>query len=488
MVSKEHTPQSVESTQPKRRESFPFLEGVPPEETFVVARKNLRSIFSDKDKRQPKLVDKKGQDLYDTYGRGTCLSVLARVEHISRELKAVLETSDILNPNSTEPVSDETVEEVRRLMLRLTPLGGTASDEVWDEYPKYVKNHDVKQARAYGYRPKRRKKGEYDPGLQTYLYPKWDEPQRGEEGVVPQELNFYHRLLTHVSLAPVFVEKMLTPINEYLEKANREGRQLPDATFGYLKQEDGTYRTIDPNRMKVRMLLHDIGRWATHHQYLHESLPDLIAHHLGIQPPLIKYEFDHELRYLSESTHFVYPQNMPIEEIIFHFIDFISKRADEGDLNSTEIRQLGQLVEHAIVRAVGYNGKLAEYKDFVAGKMEALGLEKTDDLDINLKVAKAMELLGHGSETDYQARFFHREMLFLQLVIPFFDGGTGSGGILKEVGSSLTKIIAEGQKEFEDLLDSGDLLVEKRLDPAERTRQAQMMRSMEATLRGEQTD
>lgn len=476
MVSKEHTLRSDESSQAKKRESFPFLEGVAPEDTFVVARKHVQEIFSDKEKAEPKLVDKKGRDLYDTYGRAACFSVLARVEHIAKELKSTLERTDILNPESTTPVSDETVEEVRRLILRLTPLGGAASDEVWENYPKYVKKHDLQQAKAYGYRPKRLKKDEHDPGLQTYLYPKWDESSRGEAGVTPQELNFYHRLATHVSLAPVFVDEMLGPVNRFLEKANQEGRTLPEATFGYLRNSDGTYRTIDPNRMKVRMLLHDIGRWATHHQYLHESLPDLIAHYLGIQPPLIKHEFDHELRYLSKSAHFVYPQNMPIEEIIFHFIDFIAKRADEGDLNSTEIRQLDQLVEHAIVRAVGYNGKLEEYKKFRAGNPKA---------NTTQKVAKAMKLLGAGTESDYQARFFNREMMFLQLVIPFFDGGAGDPGILEEVGSSLSEIIVNGQKKFEDLLDSGDLFAEQRLSESERQKQAEYSRMMSKVLNGE---
>lgn len=478
MFGKEQLGHHISKEQEKKgRKTFSFLEGVSPEETFVVARKNLREIFSDKDAVEPKLVDKQGKDLYDEYGRAACLSVLARVEHIARELKGTLDRTDILNPDSTTPVSDETVEEIRRLILRLTPLGGTASDEVWDNYPKYVKQHDLKQARAYGYQPKRRKKGEYDPGLQTYLYPKWDEPRRGDEGVTPQELNFYHRLATHVSLAPEFVDEMLGPINRYLQKANAEGKALPDATFGYLRNDDGTYKTIDPNRMKVRMLLHDIGRWATHHQYLHESLPDLIAHHLGIQPPLIKYEFDHQLRYLSESAHFVYPQNMPIEEIIFHFIDFISKRADEDDLDSTEIRQLDQLVEHAIVRAVGYNGKQEEYKAFIEKNPKASSTQKT---------AKAMKLLGEGTESDYQARFFNREMMFLQLVIPFFDGGAGDPGILEEVGSSLSEIIANGEKRFEDLVDSGDLLVEQRLSESERQKHAEYARSMTAALNGEE--
>lgn len=442
----------VES-QPKPRETFPFLEGVPPENTFTVAREHVADIFSDQAAEDPKLVDKKGRDLFGEYGSDACLSVLARTEHIARELKKVLDGTGILDKKNTAPVTDQTVEAVRKLLLDLTPLGGTASEEVWSKYPPSTREYDRAQARKYGYSTTN------TSGI--YMYPDWDQMERAEDpaafaaaGHTPQELNFYHRVMTHVTLTPVFIEKMIGPINQLIEKANRGEATLEEGPFGYLRQGDGTYKTIDINRMKVRMLLHDIGRWATHHQYLHESLPDLIAHFLGFTPPLIQYEFDHELRYFSEDEAQVYPENIKIEETVFHFVDFNTKRADEGDLESTELRELEQLVEHAIVRAVGYNGKQREYREFV----------EQENPSLEGKVKKALELLTDGGEraSSHQIQFVIREIIFLQRVIPFFNGNGVIKGVFEDVGARLEDVIDASEKEFERLIDSGDFYAYRR--------------------------
>lgn len=453
-----HTAEVHTEAPPKGRETFPFLEGVAPEDTFTVARAHLADIFSDKQSPSPKLVDKKGNDLLDTYGQDACLSVLARTEHIATELKKVLEGTSILDKKNKANVTDETVEAVRKLLLDLTPLGGTASEEVWKRYPESTRERDRAQAQKYGY--------DTTNASEVYLYPDWDQMDRAEDpaafaeaGTTPQELNFYHRLMTHVTLTPIFIEKMLGPINQLIEKANRGEVALEEGPFGYLRQEDGTYKTIDVNRMKVRMLLHDIGRWATHHQYLHESLPDLIAHYLGFTPPLIQYEFDHELRYFSEDEAQVYPENIKIEETVFHFVDFNTKRADEGDLESTELRELEQLVEHAIVRAVGYNGKQREYREFV--DQENPNLEE--------KVKKALELLTDGGEraSSHQIQFVIREIIFLQRIIPFFNGNGVIKGVFEDVGARLEDVIRESEAEFEQLIDTGDFYAYRRSTEAE---------------------
>lgn len=442
------------------RESFAFLEGVAPQDTFKAARENLAEIFSDAGSDDPKLIDKKRRDLLTTYGEDACLSVLARTEHIAVELKKVLEGTGILQPGSRAAVTDQTVEDVRKFLLALQPLGSTASEEVWQNYPASTRAYDLDHAQKYGYTA---------TTLGTYNYPEWDQLFKNAEGeivsrfddpdgfieasIVPQELNYYHRLMTHVSLTPVFVEEMLGPINRKIEMANRGGTVLEEGPFGYLRQEDGSYRTIDINRMKVRMLLHDIGRWATHHQYLHESLPDLIAHFLGMKPPLIRYEFDHELRYFSPDEKQVFPENIPIEETVFHFVDFNAKRANEGDLESIKLRELEQLVEHAIVRAVGYNGKQREYLDFVE-------LERPD---LEAKVKKAFELLDVGEgKQNREVQFVKREIMFLQRVIPFFDGDIGRRGVFEDVGASLQQVINAGERELERLVDSADLFAYNR--------------------------
>lgn len=370
------------------REGFEFLDDVPPEETFRVAQEHLEDIFgyvrnSDGSKRPIK--DKNGDVLLEKYGKEACLSVLARTEYIAAELKKALGDTEILNEGSDVAVSDVTVEKVRQVILNLSPLAKGIPDEVlanYGESSQAIRAYQNQQVEGYG----------YPAGTNMYLYPKWDEmfaykkqpgdasdevryyyrdtdPQAFDaDGHTPQEINFYHRLSTHVLLAPLFAEELTTHMNRVIDQANQTGQVLPEKAFGYLRQEDGTYRNIDVNRMKVRMLLHDIGRWATHHQDLHESMPDLIAHSLGIEPPLIQFEFNHEYRYFSKDDSLVNPQNIPIEETIFHFIDFIAKRSNENDLESDEIRSLDQLVEHAISRAAGYNGALKLYLDSIQGR------------------------------------------------------------------------------------------------------------------------
>ena len=403
------------------------------------------------------------------------MAVLARVEHIAKELKEALAGTAILEPNGL--VSYEDVEKIRKAVLALTPLGGTASPEVWAKYPQSTRQYMRDQAARYGY-----------PDSDVYIYPTWDELSRAEnpeaymplgehptgdrleevrqsikqarladevkedtepgkpkvEVQVPQEINFYRRLGTHVLLAPVFIEELVSPINRIIAQANESGETLPEGAFGYLRKEDGTYRILDVNRMKVRMLLHDIGRWATHHQYLHESMPDLIAHYLGIKPPLIQYEFDHEFRYHSEgegSDSLVDPQNIPIEESMFHFIDFIAKRKEENDTESTEIRNLDQLVEHALSRAAGYNGALAEYLREVDSSTPVIN-----------KVMGALHIL-EKSPDPHQAQFYRREIMFLEKALEFFGAG-GRDGILAKAGISLDDVIDRCQKRFEALLDS----------------------------------
>ena len=452
------------------RETFTFLDGVSPEETFKASQDHLPEIFSGSEKR--KIKDSEGRDLLKYYGEDECLRVLARTEYIAIELKKVLDETNILDSGGIHLVSDETVEAVRKLVLRLTPLGGAVPEEVWKKYPESVRQRERDMAKRYG----------YGADAQIYSYPAWDQVARYENpdtfAGTPQELNFYHRLITHVLFTPIFVEEMVLPLNKRIELANRNGEELPPKVFGYLKQEDGNYRTIDVNRMKVRMLLHDIGRWATHHQYLHESMPDLIAHFLGIEPPLIQFEFDHEFRYFSENDaeevdaqvdpdtistketviqlsedSLLHPNNIPIEESTFHLIDFAAKRAKEDDLKSSEIRSLDQLVEHAIVRAAGYNGALKAFLESPESK----------SANIEVKIAKAFEEL-KNSKDPRMAQFCKREIQFLRAILPFFgrcakpdDGQAAIPGLLGPVGVNLDEILDKGQIEFEKALDTFEL-------------------------------
>ena len=428
----------AEKVQKKERKIFPFLRDTPPEATFRVAQENLKTLFGG-------FKDKKGNDLLQHYGQAACLSVLARVEHIAVALKETLTDTELLTARGEKPrpVLDETVEKVRKLVLSLSPLGASASEDVWRNYPDFVKDHDRFHAAYFGYDLT------VEPGM--YMYPAWDEMLREEdpqqfqrEGHIPQELNFYHRLITHVLLAPIFVEELVGPVNQRIQLANQRQEVLPEKPFGYLKKEDGAYRTIDINRMKVRMLLHDIGRWATHHQDLHESLPDLIAHFLGMKPPLIDSEFDHEFRYYSEDESDVYPENIPIEEVIFHITDFDTKRKDETDLESTKLRNLDQLVEHALARAAGYNGALEKY------------LATIDEATpIAVKTLEALSIL-EASPDPKQAKFYRREIIFLEKIIPFF-GSEEAPGILTEVGTSLEEVIEKTEQRFTEMIDEGEL-------------------------------
>jgi len=252
-------------------------------------------------------------------------------------------------------------------------------------------------------------------------------------------------------MTTIFVEKFGIQVNKVIKKANESNENLEEGAFGYLKNADGTYRTIDINRMKVRMLIHDIGRWATHHPVLHETLPDLIAQFLGLKPPLIQYEFNHQERYFSGKDETVDPHNIPIEESLFHFIDFIAKRDDESNLDSVQVRRLDQLAEHAIARASGYNGELkAFWETEKAAKDEGHALS-TQEL-----IQTALEILKRSYDSG-QALFYEMELKFLENILPFF-GTAEHPGLFQKVGTSLEEQIALGQAEFEKLVDSGDLL------------------------------
>jgi hypothetical protein len=419
--------------------SFDFLHGVASENTFRVAQNNLKAIFGSQ-------KDTQGNDLLEKYGRDACLLVLARLEFIAIELKKALEKTELFDSysKSLDPnviISDESVTIIRRLMLDLTPMGTSVPDEIWQNYSKSVKIHHQTQNVLYG----------YDLLSKTYNYPSWDQVERFQDpvkylkrGNTPQEISFYQKLITHMILAEEFVREITNPINFIIEEANQNRTQLPEEVFGYLKQENGEYRTIDTNRMIVRMLLHDIGRWVTHHQELHHQLPDLIAHFLNIKGSLIRHEFDTNERYLSPEESMVYPENIPIEEIIFHLTDFISKRSDESDLKSSEIRNLDRLVEYAIMRASIYNHKLKEY------------LENMDEnTTVVEKVSKALEILESSSNTE-EARYYEREIIFLNKVVIFFDGDNSNKGILTDANTSLNQIIENTQKKFAEMLDSGE--------------------------------
>ncbi len=442
MVEKNSHVASLEEDAPSVEEeyaSFSFLATTSPDQTFRVAQEHLEEIFGD-------LTDKKGRNLLEHYGEAECLSVLARVEYIAQELQAALVDSDILESESIRSaVSDKVVEKVRRFLIDLTPLGSTAPDAVWSEYAPQVREHDTERAKKYG----------YESGG-VYLNPEWDQLDRASEKSknqpeTRQEINFYQRLLTHVMMTTIFVEKLGTQINAVLELANRDGTALDEGAFGYLKEKNGQYRTIDLNRMKVRMLVHDIGRWATHHPVLHETLPDLLAHYLGVTPPLIQYEFNHQERYFSGTVDTVNPQNIPIEESLFHFIDFIAKRDDESDLESVKVRRLDQLAEHAIARASGYNGKLKEFWEAQLRMRLEGGTLSLEDL-----IRKALEILSDSHDPG-QAEFYKMELQFLQNILPFL-GTQKEPGLFQTVGTSLEEQIAFGEQEFEQQIDSGELL------------------------------
>lgn len=410
--------------------TFPFLIDLPSEQTFELAKQNLDAIFGG-------LKDKHGNDLMQTYGRKECLRVLARVDYVAQQLKIGFRETAICHPNDPAfSFTPDLTEHVRRAIIDLTPAGNPTPVSMLHAYGKANGGISVSD------------------GVDTYYqYPAWDRLVKpGQEYKMDQEYNFYRNLLVHVMTTELFIDELGGKINEYIEKANEEGWSLEEGSFGALRQQDEKYGQIDLERLKVRMLFHDIGRWISHHPVLHETLPDLIANAIGLKPPLIKHEFNHDYRYYQGGDERVLPENIYIEEVLFHYIDFVVKRHDENDLNGTKLRSLDQLAEHAISRAANYNGELQDFLELERKKAVQAGRELYAQEKVNLALAFLQK-----NSSDSQGQFYRREILFLQRVLPFF--GTDSGnGILGALGTNLHDIQNTVEQRWNDSIESGELL------------------------------
>ncbi len=398
--------------QREHEQTFVFLEDVPAEKTFEVAQENLDAVFGG-------LTDKLGNDLIGTYGRGECLRVLARCEYVASFLKQQFGDTALCHPQDPNYFfTPELTEQARKAMMDLTPAGNPTPVGLLRNY------HEANEVESVS------------DGIDGYYqYPAWDRiVPEGEEYDKNQELNFYRKLLVHIMTTQYYVDELGGKINEYIRLANTHGWPLQTGVFAQLRQNNGKYAEIDLERLKVRMLLHDIGRWVTHHEVLHETLPDLIANYIGLKPPLISHEFDHDERYRKGGDERVDPENIYIEESMLHYVDFVAKRHDENNLNDDRLRSLDQLAEHAISRAANYNGKLKEYLTL----LKKMAQEKGSELSSQEKVNHALKFLQEES-SDEQAQFYRREILFLQKVLPFFGVGHGTG-ILGAVGTDLYQL------------------------------------------------
>lgn len=376
------------------------LHKIKPDQTFDYLQMYKEQFFSG-------LKDRNGMSLW-THHREDCENLIDRMEFIAEKFKEKFQNTPLCDQTNQNDYPDDILK--------------TITNFIFYEISPIIGEQKYKDQRSY---------------------PSWD-----NLGNQNQDINFFNKLMVHVFYTQVISELLVDKINEYIEQTNEKKVELLDSAFGYLKNEDGSYKKIQKNVFKARLLLHDLGRWVSHHGVLHEKVPEFILYFAGIDPRIIEHIFNHDMHYFSENVEDVNPENIPIEDVLFHFIDFIGKRNNEDKFEDKKIRALDQLAEHTIARASNYNGDLKEYLDRIKQKKE---------ITVEAKIKTAIDILRNGKNS-HEAQFYERELEFLRLITPYLNT------ILSPLNSNLQEMISKAEEEINHLEDTGGFILPPETD------------------------